>query len=121
MAVTKAALATKLSKAFVKLGEIVQTLTVYDRKNGVYDPTTGVVGASEVIYATKGVVMEYTTLEVAQSQGTIDNSDLKVIILASDITVAPKTNFIIGYAGAEYRVVDVTKDALSLTYTLQAR
>ena len=115
---------TKMGKAFdTTLADAVLVLTLVDVSQGTYDTSTGVVTPVEVSYPTRGVVESYTAREIAASGGAVTNKDLKVTILANEISVTIRTGMRFEMLGDtdKYSVENADLDPAKAAYTLQVR
>lgn len=113
-------LATRVLKIITKRG---MSMTLRRTIAGMYTPATGIntVGTS-TDYPCKGLVLSYTSYE--RKGTTILDTDQKVMLAASDLTITPQNEDVLIISGNKTLIVSVDTLApggIPVLYTLQVR
>lgn len=111
-----------LPKAFdTQLKDAVTTFTGTRKGTaGEYDPELGeVVGGADISYTGRGVISNYKKEELQATQ--IEITDVKLLCLQIESTIAPKVDDVITANNVARRVLNVSQDATSSLWLLQLR
>ena len=111
-----------LPKAFdTQLKDAVTTFTGTRKgATGEYDPVLGeVVGGADISYIGRGVISSYNKEEIQATQ--IEITDVKLLCLQIESTIAPKVDDVITANNVARRVLNVSQDATSSLWLLQLR
>lgn len=111
-----------LPKAFDN--QLIDAITTFTgtRKGatGEYDPVLGeVVGGADISYIGRGVISSYNKEEIQATQ--IEITDVKLLCLQIESTIAPKVDDVITANNVARRVLNVSQDATSSLWLLQLR
>lgn len=111
-----------ISKAFDNQLKDAVTAFTGARKGttGEYDPVLGeVVGGEDISYSGRGVFGSYNKEELQSVQ--VEITDVKLLCLQIESTIAPKVDDVIVADGQDRRVMNVSQDPTSSIWTLQLR
>lgn len=117
-----AELQTDLKEAFDNdLSDAVKSFTLvhYDRDASLYDPAIGSVVRSSVSYNSRGIFDKYIQQE--RFNTTIQATDVKLIVIASEIDVEPKIADEVIQGGKTRPIKNVSKDPVNAIYELQLK
>lgn len=98
------------------LGPLVLDCTIHQKT----ETTDGAGGFtySYTDYAAKGFVDEYS--DYSRLNG-IPATDRKIVVLGKSTTIVPEKDDDVTIEGVRYQVIDVQRDPVEATYTLQGR
>lgn len=111
-----------LPKAFDN--QLIDAITTFTgtRKGatGEYDPVLGeYVGGADISYTGRGVISNYNKEEIQATQ--IEITDVKLLCLQIESTIAPKVDDVITANNVSRRVLNVSQDATSSLWVMQLR
>lgn len=111
-----------LPKAFdTQLKDAITTFTATRKgATGEYDPVLGeYVGGADISYTGRGVISNYKKEELQATQ--IEITDVKLLCLQIESTIAPQVDDIITVGDVDRRVLNVSQDATSSLWVMQLR
>ena len=101
-----------------ELADTIYKITFKSQTNA-YDPATGDNTQTGNDVITRGSVNTYSAKEIARSEGAIATEDLRVAILAQEITRAPVINETCDIDGyGTYRVNSINPGAFGASYLI---
>lgn len=111
-----------LPKAFDN--QLIDAITTFtgtrNGATGEYDPVLGeVVGGADISYIGRGVISNYNKEEIQATQ--IEITDVKLLCLQIESTIAPKVDDVITANNVARRVLNVSQDATSSLWVMQLR
>lgn len=83
-----------------------------------YNPATGVVSGSSTDYSIKALITEYERGDIGAH---IRATDLKAMILISDLAVTPSKDDTVTYDGNDLEVIDFDRDVSKSFWYVQLR
>jgi hypothetical protein len=102
-----------------KLADAVASLSL-EVISSTFDPATSKTVNTSITHITRGVIGKYLAVELTDT--SIQPSDLKILILQNDLDVVPvpNDNYIIRN-NERYKILRVSQDPASVTWTIQCR
>ena len=105
-----------LASAFdTDLSDVVTSFTLIKSVNGEYDPIEGSYTETKTNYSSRGIFEDFGIEEI-NNNSEIKSGDVKLIVIANEISVIPEVDDIIN----NYTVVNV-KNVFDITYEVQLR
>jgi hypothetical protein len=121
MAGLKEAFQKAAEAAFAAAGNVKETVTLRNKinSNPTYNPTTDVISDSYQDYPVAAIASGYDSREINNT--TILDTDEKIKILVSSLSVDPKRNDQIIRDSVKWEIKNVHKDPANAIWTLQIR
>lgn len=106
--------------AFNSIGNLKETVTYKARTSSGYTPGSGPTGGTSSYTVTKAVFIDYKSNEIDGE--VIRANDRRLLILASDLAVTPKTDDWVERTGGEIWVIkNIGIDPAQAVWDLQTR
>lgn len=98
--------------------DLWQDITYTVKSNRSYNPATGLVAETGTNYSVKALVTMYETAELGPH---VESTDLKAMILQSELSVTPKKDDTVTYNGRDFNIIDFDRDVSNSFWYLQLR